>query len=263
MSKPELFHAWDSLQSFKVRVCLAELGLDWTSHAIVLTELEHLLPDYLAVNPSGLVPALRHDGRVVTESSIINEYLADAFAGAAKGGRLLPEDAGRRARMRAWCHFEDTVVHPAVRPPTFNLHVKPLASAVPRESFDARIAAHPLPERAQAYRAAVLQPFDPAAVIASIRAFSEIIARIDTAVSEHKWLVSNRFSLADVAMSAFVERLDSLHMTSLWRDRPGAHAWAGAIRDRPSYHAAIGKERAPNLVDETLVRRLIAEAAPA
>jgi glutathione S-transferase len=71
----ELWHEWNSVQSFKVRVVLGEKDLAWTDHRIELLKFDHLQPQYLSLNPNGVVPTLVHDGRVMLESSIICQYL--------------------------------------------------------------------------------------------------------------------------------------------------------------------------------------------
>ena len=58
-------------------------------------------PDYLAVNPMGKVPALRHGAVVVTESAAICAYVADAFP----HHRLLPQTAAERAAYFRWLFF--------------------------------------------------------------------------------------------------------------------------------------------------------------
>jgi hypothetical protein len=76
MSMLELYHAHRSTCSQKVRICLAELGLEFRSRPINLIAGEQLTPAYLAVNPNGVVPALMHDGAAILESSVICEYLS-------------------------------------------------------------------------------------------------------------------------------------------------------------------------------------------
>ena len=61
----------------KVRLVLAEKNLDWVKHHVSLPDKENLRPEYLKLNPLGVVPTLVHDGRTVIESSIICEYLED------------------------------------------------------------------------------------------------------------------------------------------------------------------------------------------
>ena len=107
----ELYHDSDSIMSFKVRFCLAEKGLEWQEHRIVLGRFENLTPEYLEINPGGVVPSLVHDGNVILESSVINEYLDEVFPVPA----LKPESPIERARMRVWTKYQDDVIHHSVR----------------------------------------------------------------------------------------------------------------------------------------------------
>ena len=118
----ELWHEWNSVQSFKVRVVLAEKKLPWTEHRIELLKFEHLQPHYLTLNPNGVVPTLVHNGRVVIESSVICEYLDETFAQPA----LMPKDPYLRAQARAWLKVFDELAHPAIRQASFELLYRPL-----------------------------------------------------------------------------------------------------------------------------------------
>ena len=64
-----LYHGVTSTCSKRVRITLAEKGVDWDSVHLKLAERENLDPDYLKLNPNGVVPTLVHDGRVLTESN--------------------------------------------------------------------------------------------------------------------------------------------------------------------------------------------------
>jgi glutathione S-transferase-like protein len=101
----ELYHDWRSFCSIKVRLCLAEKGLTWESRFIDLMKLEHTSPDYLKLNPNGLVPTLVRDGVAIYESTLINEYLDEVFPEVP----LMPRDPIERARARYWVKFEDDV----------------------------------------------------------------------------------------------------------------------------------------------------------
>ena len=108
-----LLHANHSTCSQKVRICLAEKGLDYESRLIDLPALEHLEPEYLKLNPNGVVPTLIHDDTVVLDSSVMCEYLDEVFP----EPRLTPDDPGERARMRAWMRYIEEVPTTAVRYP--------------------------------------------------------------------------------------------------------------------------------------------------
>jgi glutathione S-transferase len=103
MTMLELYHAGLSQASVKVRTTLKEKGLAYTSHYLRLPEGEHLTGEFLAINPDGQVPALVHDGAVITETSVINEYLDDAFP----DPPLRPKSPLERARMRRWSQIVD------------------------------------------------------------------------------------------------------------------------------------------------------------
>ena len=53
-----LHHAWRSSASRRVRLCLAEKGLDFESHLVDMMAMEHHSPEYLKINPLGVIPTL-------------------------------------------------------------------------------------------------------------------------------------------------------------------------------------------------------------
>ena len=99
----ELYHFWSSVCSVKVRMCLEEKGVEWQSRYVDLFRFDQLRPEYLALNPDGVVPTLVHDGQPVHESSIINEYIDDALP----GPKLSPHSPLQRARMREFVKICD------------------------------------------------------------------------------------------------------------------------------------------------------------
>jgi hypothetical protein len=58
-----LHHAWRSSASRRVRLCLEEKGLTYHDHVVDMAQMEHHSPEYLKINPNGVVPALIHNGR--------------------------------------------------------------------------------------------------------------------------------------------------------------------------------------------------------
>ena len=76
----ELYHFAFSTCSQKVRLVLAEKGLEFVSHEVnIIGGQEQHDPEYVKLNPKHVVPTLVHDGRVFVESSLIIKYLDDAF----------------------------------------------------------------------------------------------------------------------------------------------------------------------------------------
>ena len=85
----DLYHAEPGSNSLKTLQAIHEKGVSFNSHYINLSKFEQHDPEYLKINPDGQVPALVHDGRLLTESTIINEYLDDAFEGPAQARQCL------------------------------------------------------------------------------------------------------------------------------------------------------------------------------
>ena len=67
----ELYHANHSTCSQKVRLCIAEKSLDFEGHLLDLGAKEQLDPEYLNLNPNGVVPTLAHYEGVIMDSSVI------------------------------------------------------------------------------------------------------------------------------------------------------------------------------------------------
>jgi glutathione S-transferase len=96
-----------------VRHCLREKSLRYESRYVELWRYENLSPDYLALNPNGVVPTLVHDGTPIINSFCINAYIEDTFPEPA----LRPADLAERARMRYWAWTADEI-HLALARPT-------------------------------------------------------------------------------------------------------------------------------------------------
>jgi maleylpyruvate isomerase len=100
---------WRSSTSFRVRVALNLKGIHYTQKTYRLREGDQRLPDYLVVNPQGLVPSLvTPDGLVLTQSLAIMEWLDEVFPEPA----LLPADTNGRARVRALAQAVALDIHP-------------------------------------------------------------------------------------------------------------------------------------------------------
>ena len=110
MAQLTLYHAAPSRSSI-ARWMLEELGQPYDIHVLDLKKGEHRQPAYLAVNPMGKVPALRHGDAVVTEAAAICCYLADAFPQARLG---IPVGDPRRGEYLKWLFFGPSCVEPAV-----------------------------------------------------------------------------------------------------------------------------------------------------
>ncbi|WP_434712798.1 maleylacetoacetate isomerase [Rhizobium sp. YTUHZ045] len=114
MNEIILYDYWRSSASYRVRIALNLLGLDYQTVPINLLDGAHRMPDYLALNPQGLVPTLVIDGKTLTQSLAIIEYLAELRPECG----LLPSDRLDRHRVRAFAYAVAMDIHPIC-----NLHV--------------------------------------------------------------------------------------------------------------------------------------------
>jgi glutathione S-transferase len=231
----ELYHDWRSFCSIKVRLCLAEKRLSWESRFVDLIKLEHMTPQYLELNPNGVVSTLVHDGVPIYESTLINEYLDEVF----QDVPLMPADPAERARARFWVKFEDDVLHPVIRPATFALMMSPeLAQRSDRELED-MVAAHPNKQRAEELRRAARAPIDQQKIDAAKQAMQAALDRLERRLTEAPWLGGQTYSLADIAAAPFIDRLEELNLSGLWSGKPALADWISRTKSRPSYQSAI------------------------
>lgn len=110
MPKLTLYHAIPSRSSI-VRWMLEELGEPYDVHLLDLKKGENREPAYLAVNPMGKVPAVRHGDAVIAEASAICCYLADEFPHA---GLNIPVGDPRRGPYLKWLFFSPSCIEPAM-----------------------------------------------------------------------------------------------------------------------------------------------------
>jgi len=106
----KLYTYWRSSAAYRVRIVLALKGLTYEAvpRHLLRGGGEQRGAEYLATNPQGLIPALEHDGLVVTQSLAICEYLEEVFP----EPPLLPAAARDRALVRAMALAVACDVHP-------------------------------------------------------------------------------------------------------------------------------------------------------
>jgi glutathione S-transferase len=127
-----LYHIAPSRSSI-VLWMLEELGAPYEIKLLKMSEGDNLKPDYLAVNPMGKVPALKHGDAVITEVAAICTYLADEFP----ANKLnVPVGTPRRGVYLKWLFFGPSVFEPAMTDRAFPRKEDPRASAVGWRDFD-------------------------------------------------------------------------------------------------------------------------------
>ncbi len=231
-----LHHATASTASAIVRVTLAEKGLAYESRVLDIQKGEQHRPEYRAINPRGVVPALEHEGHVICESTVIAQYLDETFPTPA----LMPSRPAGRAAVRLWLKRVDEKIHPASLTLTFALAFRRFLAKRPPEEIEARFAPVPDTEAAERARAAALHGLDAPQVPGALRAYDLLLAAMDDALARSPYLTGDDFSLADAAITPYIVRAEMLGLGALWIGRrPRVVDWFERVRARPSFDEAF------------------------
>ena len=193
-------------------------------------------PAYLKLNPKAVVPTLVHDGMVIRESTVICEYLDEVFP----DPPLTPADAAGRAEMRLWTKQVDEALHPACAVVTFVSSHRHTVLAAGRENADAFIDKFPNATQRERRRAWLYQGFDAPGVAEALATYEETLRRMEDALSRRTWLAGDGFSLADIALIPYVNRLAMLSVPQMWEGRrPHLADWFARVQARASFDPAI------------------------
>ena len=173
----------------KVKWTAERLGLPFDWVEIDTAKGETRTPDFLALNPTGQVPAVVFDdGRVLTQSNAIIAYLAE-------GSNLIPADPFARAQMYEWLFWEQYSHEPAIAVRINRLH----------------------------YRGMKEEELDPA-----LKAKGEAaLARMELRLKDADFLVGARLSLADIALVAYTRHAPKGGLPLA--PYPGVRAWIDRV----------------------------------
>lgn len=235
----ELHHNGLSSCSQKVRLVLAEKNLPFTSHEVNLVAGEQHAPDYVKLNPNHVVPTLVHDGHVLIESSLIDEYLDEAFPDVP----MRPSAPAARHAMRLWVKRIDEKVHPAAAVLTYAIGARPALLSQPPEVREAAIAGIPDPARRAARRSVIEHGVAAPEFAGALGAFLDLLDAMDASLAANGWLSGDRFGLADAAALPYVLRMEHLAMTPLFSGttRPHVGGWLARVKARPSFQTAVAQ----------------------
>lgn len=247
-----LYNAPQSTCSQRVRFVLNAKKLPYEERKLDLLAGDQLTPDYLRLNPNGVVPTLDHDGAIVIDSSVIMEYLDEVSP---EPARFTPVDPVNRANMRALMRFIDEMPAAAIRVPTFNLAFLPRFQAMSAEEFRAFADSKPL--RKEFMLAMGQTGFPQKDMDAAMDRLRRTIVRMDESITAHggPWLLGPDISLADVAVMPVIVRLSDLGLEDMWRDHPSVACWLDHIRAHPAYSVtyyfgSLLTERFPHLKEK-------------
>ena len=238
----ELYHDEPSANSMKPMLCLKEKGIDFVSRYIDLHSFEQHSPDFVRVNPNGQVPALLHDGEIITESTVINEYLDDVFPQVP----LRPRAPAARARMRVWSKFVDEYFCPALSMHGWKVLVPGIVARLQSGEYDQLMERIPLKEQRDKWKTAATHSFTAEQLADSKRKVGVSIERMEKILGQSTWLAGNEYSLADVNSYSMVVPVPRFFPEFLnERVAPRTMDWVRRMNERPAVKAALAMARQP------------------
>ncbi|MDA0240404.1 MAG: glutathione S-transferase family protein [Proteobacteria bacterium] len=232
-----LYQFGNSVCAQKVRITLAEKDLDWEPVEVNLFKSEQYNPEYLKLNPKGVVPTLVHDGKPVIESTLICEYLDDVFP----DPKLTPDDPYERSQMRLWSKMVDEGLHEGTTEISFSAMFRERMKKLTPEQRELRFQNIGDPRRrarfTSTYNDGVESPF----VLNAIAAFEKAFKTLEETLSDGRdWIFGDKYTLADINIMPYAARMTYLGLIDAWTaDRPHVQAWWKRASALPSFKAGL------------------------
>jgi len=225
-----LFHAPNSAASQKVRFCLNEKGLAFEETVIDLLGGEQFSDDYRAKNPHAVVPTLEDGGAMLIESSLINEYLDEAYA----PGSLSPKEPADRHAMRLLIQRFDGL-HQACGNLTYAILSGTILQLVGAEKINAQIAKMPNPHNRAHRHAVINEGVASAEFNDALVQYQSCFDDMEARLAGREWLVGEAYSLADLTFAVYAARAAHLGLTREIDARANFARWFASVQERPAF----------------------------
>jgi GST-like protein len=235
-----IYHWEPNANSGKPMLAAEEKGVGYDSVYLDLLSFDQHKPDYLAINPNGTIPALKHGDHVLIESTPMMEYIDATF----DGPPLRPADAAGRWRMRMWMRFIDNYMGPSLSMIGWNIGIGPLVRKKDPAELAAAIDRIPLEARRVAWRKAIYNQFSEEELAESRRRLLYSIGLMEEHLSRHRYLAGDDYSLADVDAFNSCYGLPAMIADGCNDEKtPAIMEWLRTIRERPAVEITWAKSR--------------------
>jgi glutathione S-transferase len=221
-----LYNAPQSTCSQKVRICLWEKNLPFTEKKLDLFKGDQLTPEYKKLNPNGVVPTLIHNDEVIIDSSVIIEYLDEAYPQVG----LSPETPAGRAHMREWLRFFEEVPTPAIRVPSYNRVFLRHFQSMSEEAFIAFGESKPL--RKDFFLKMGRSGYSDEEIKQAEARLKMSVERMEEQLGKAgPWLLGD-YTLADICIMPVIMRMNDIGMDAMWADCDRVAEWFTRFRER-------------------------------
>ena len=243
-----LYHDYNAVCCQKVELTLFEKGVTYEDHIISLFRSEQYSPDYLKINPRGVVPALSHDGAILIESTVICEYIDETF----DGTPLMPDSSVERAQARVWTKLVDDEIHEAGSTLSFCAMFRDRMLGMDKEEQEKRYRNVGNLIREDMYRSSVEFGVGSPVAFRAIASYEMMTRDLELRLAEtNGWIAGGIYSLAEIGQTPYFARAEFLGLLDIWlADRPLVSKWWENIKARKSYTAIISGPLLDDAVNE-------------
>jgi glutathione S-transferase len=240
-----LYSFGPAANSLKPLLSLFEKGLDWEHHFVDPAKFEQHSDWFKKINPRGQVPALDHDGRIITESTVICEYLEDVFPDQVP---LRPRDPFKIAQMRVWTKWVDEYFCWCVSTIGWARVIGPFANSMSDAEFEKHLEQIPVPEQRVKWRRA-REGFPQEMLDEEMRKIGVSVRRLEETLARQNYLVEDEYTLADICNFAIANGMQRGYPDLVnERDTPGLLAWIARINERPACKEMFAKSQRESLL---------------
>ncbi len=237
-----LYHFWSSTCSRKVRICLAEKGIEWSSHHVDIVEKRENTEEwYVDINPKGVVPTLVYNDQIIIESNIIIEFLNDLV----KKPELMPKDPYGKAQVRLWLDRSENTVHKNINILSWNRrHMERMSHLSHQEHLNI-LKKFPDPDKRFTMIKRLTKGVSETDEQNAISILTNFMDELDKTLVDSLWVVGDDFTLADIAIAPFIERFEvnKLNMLTDFQKWSNIGRWWAELQSRSSYKVAYSFEK--------------------
>jgi glutathione S-transferase len=227
----KLYSFGPGANSLKPLLTLYEKGLRFEHKQLNPAQFEHHSDWFKAINPRGQVPALDDGGKIVTESTVICEYLEDEYPTQV---RLRPDNSFDRAQMRVWTKWVDEYFCWCVSTVGWHRYVGNMVKGLNDAEFEEMVARVPVPEQQVKWRRA-REGFPKDLLDEEMRRIGVSVRKLDDHLADNEWLAGGAYSLADICNFAIANGMD-IGFAELVNESATPHLlrWLRQINERPA-----------------------------
>ena len=234
----KLYSFGPAANSMKPLLTLYEKGLEFEKNRLDPAKFEHHTDWFKAINPRGQVPALVDGAHVITESTVICEYLEDEYPTEVS---LRPATSAGKAAMRVWTKWVDEYFCWCVSTIGWHRYVGNMVKGLSDAEFEEKVKAIPVVEQQVKWRRA-REGFPQDMLDEEMRKIAFSVERLDAHLREHEWLVPGQYTLADICNFAIANGMQFGFPEFVSKDKtPGLVRWIEQINARPAVKAMFAE----------------------